>query len=145
MLFQGAAGRDISLLNNWNQTVPFQNNGNIYKNAQNAWAYYPEQGIDTRASATFPRLTTQSNNNNYAESDYWIKNGSFLRLREINFGWTFPEIISQKAHISKLRIFFSGENLFTISKLLKNYHIDPETFTGYPVQKIFSFGLLLNF
>jgi len=51
VLFQGATGRDINLLDAYNQTIAFNNNGNAYSIAQGAWAYYPDQGIDTRATA----------------------------------------------------------------------------------------------
>lgn len=145
MLFQGAFGRDVTLLNNWNQVVPFQNNGNVYEIARNAWAYYPEQGIDTRAHATFPRLSVQGNNNNYAASDFWIKDGSFLRLRSVELGWTLPSSLARKAYLKNARIFIQGGNLFTISKLLKDYNMDPETYTGYPVQRTYMLGLTLNF
>ena len=51
-LFQGAAGRDVNLLDAPLQNVAFRDNGNVYGIAEGRWAYYPEQGIDTRATAT---------------------------------------------------------------------------------------------
>ncbi|PMD86062.1 hypothetical protein BWI97_26395 [Siphonobacter sp. BAB-5405] len=59
ILFQGAAHRTINLLSASAQSIAFVNNTNVYPIAGEAWAYYPDQGIDTRATATYPRLTTR--------------------------------------------------------------------------------------
>jgi hypothetical protein len=91
VLFQGAAGREVDILNSaYNKTVAFENNGNAYQLAAGRWAYYPEQGIDTRATATYPRLSALMNDNNYRNSTFWMKNGNFLRLRNIEIGYTPP-------------------------------------------------------
>ncbi|MDD4970498.1 MAG: SusC/RagA family TonB-linked outer membrane protein [Paludibacter sp.] len=145
MLFQGQAGRDVNLLDAYNQNVSFVDNRNVFPIALNAWAYYPEAGIDTRARATYPRLTLQSNNNNYRTSSFWIKSGDFVRLRNIEFGYTIPEKVLRWAKLQKVRLFVNSTNLFTFSSLLKNYQIDPETMTGYPGLKTNSAGVTLNF
>jgi TonB-linked SusC/RagA family outer membrane protein len=144
VLFQGGAGASVNLLSS-NQTVPFVNNATAYANAQGAWAYYPAQGIDTRATATFPRLTMSGNANNYRTSSFWMKNNDFLRLRNIALGYTFPSVFIKKANISKLRIFVSATNPVIWSSLLKNYNIDPESFKGYPALKFINMGVSANF
>jgi TonB-linked SusC/RagA family outer membrane protein len=144
LLFQGSADETVNLLSS-NQTVPFVNNVTAYANALGAWAYYPAQGIDTRATATFPRLTTLGNANNYRISSFWMKNDNFLRLRNVELGYTFPSRVIKKANISLLRIFVSATNLVTWSSLLKNYNIDPESFNGYPALKCINGGVSVNF
>lgn len=67
----GAAGRDVNLLDAPLQNIAFRDNGNVYGIAEGRWAYYPEQGIDTRATATYPRLSLQDNSNNYRNSTLW--------------------------------------------------------------------------
>lgn len=135
-LFQGVAACSVNLLDNWNQTVAFVDNGNVYPIAQGAWAYYPTEGIDTRKSATYPRLTTQSNQNNYQTSSLWVKNGDYLKLRNVELGYSF----------SRVRLYLSGQNLFTLSSLLRDYGLDPESCYGYyPTLKTYTFGLILNF
>ena len=137
ILFQGVAGVNINLLDNWNQTVAFVDNGNAYPLAKGAWAYYPVQGIDTRASATYPRLTTQSNQNNYRLSTFWLKDGSFVKLRNLELGYTFKE---------GMRVFVNGQNLFCISPLLNEYNLDPENASGgYPQLRSFNAGISLTF
>lgn len=144
VLFQGSGLSSLNLLSS-NQTVPFVNYSTVYAIAANAWAYYPEQGIDTRATATFPRLTTISNPNNYQKSSFWMKNNDFLRLRNVELGYTFPKVWIEKANISKLRIFVSATNPVTWSSVLRNYHIDPESYNGYPALKSINMGVSANF
>lgn len=135
-LFQGVAACSVNLLDNWNQTVAFVDNGNAYPIAKGAWAYYPTENIDTRKTATYPRLTTQSNQNNYQTSSLWVKNGDFLKLRNVELGYNFKNV----------RLYLSGQNLFTISSLLKDYGLDPESCYGYyPTLKTYTFGLIMNF
>lgn len=145
LLFQGVSGRNVNLLDASIQTIAFQNNGNVYDIARGRWAYYPDEGIDTRANATYPRLSAMGNTNNYRNSTFWMKNGSFLRLRNVELGFSLPGSALRKIKISGARIFVNGINLLTWSPLLKNYNLDPETITGYPALKSFNFGTTINF
>jgi len=146
VLFQGVSGREVNLLNKaWNKVVAFEGNGNVYEWAENRWAYYPEMGIDTRNTATYPRLSLLGNNNNYRTSDFWIKNGAFLKMRTIELGYGFQESVLSKFRINKLRIFINGCNLLTISPLLRDFNMDPETVSGYPGLKSYNFGITIGF
>lgn len=146
VLFQGARGLDINLLTAAPaQTEAFVNNGNVYSIAGNAWAYYPSQGIDTRATATYPRLTTLSNPNNYQNSTFWMKNGDFLRLRNVEVGYSLPSAFLKRIKVDKFRVFVNSANPVTWSKLLRQYHLDPETPSGYPGLKSFNAGASLTF
>lgn len=144
--FGGVAGVSANLLDNSNQMVAFVNNGNAYPIHKGAWAYYPSEGIDTRATATYPRLTTRSNENNYRTSSFWIKDASFLKLRNVEIGYNFDGPKLQKAGISGLRCFISGQNLFTVSPLQKQYNLDPEHLSGlYPALRTFNAGVSITF
>ena len=144
-LFQGGAGNNISILYASLQTIPFLNNGNAYPVAGNAWAYYPDQGIDTRASANYPRLSTRANDNNYRNSTFWVKKGAFLRLRNAELGYNLPAPVLKTLHLDKLRLYISAVNAFTWSYVGKHYDLDPETPTGYPAMKSFNAGITLTF
>ena len=144
--FDGIAGVSANLLDNQNQMVAFVNNGNAYPIHQGAWAYFPSQGIDTRATATYPRLTTQSNQNNYRTSSFWIKDASFLKLRNVEIGYSFDSAKLRKAGIAALRCFVSGQNLLTLSPLQKQYNLDPEHLSGlYPALRTFNAGVSITF
>lgn len=145
LFFQGAAGRSVSLLSAWDQTVAFVNDGNAYEIAEDRWAYYPDQGIDTRAEAAYPRLTTEGNTNNYRSSTLWIKDGGFLRLRNAEIGYTLPASLTSNLSMSTVRIFASARNLITWSPLMDEFNLDPETLLGYPALKSITGGITINF
>lgn len=145
VLFQGAAGASVNLLDNWNQTVAFVDNGNAYEIAKSSWAYYPTEGIDTRASARFPRLSTQSNENNYQTSSLWIRSAEYLKLRNLELGYNFDTMKLRKAGIENLRIYLSGHNLATFSGLMRNYNLDPEGFGYYPTVRSYNVGVSVTF
>ena len=145
VLFQGAAGMSVNLLDNKNQVVAFVDNGNAYEIAKGAWAYYPAEGIDTRATATYPRLTTLSNENNYQTSSLWVKNANYLKLRNLELGYNFNSLRLQQSGIANLRVYLSGQNLMTFSGLLKKYNLDPERLSGYPTMTSYNAGVSITF
>jgi TonB-linked SusC/RagA family outer membrane protein len=146
MLLQGVRGDQINLLTAAPaQAEAFVGNGNVYSIAGNAWAYYPTQGIDTRSTATYPRLTAQANPNNYQNSTFWIKNGDFLRIRNIEVGYSLPASFLRRIKVDQFRLFLSAANPVTWSSFLRQYHLDPETASGYPGLKSFNGGVSLTF
>ena len=145
ILFQGAGGGSANLLNQQAQFVAFVNNGNAYENALNAWAYYPEQGIDTRNTANYPRLTTQNNENNYRNSSFWIRDNNYLRIKNIEIGYDLMNNLIKNQGISSLRIFLNAVNPITFSSLLKEYNMDPESGYGYPALKSYNVGISITF
>ncbi|HZL10672.1 MAG TPA: TonB-dependent receptor [Prolixibacteraceae bacterium] len=95
--------------------------------------------------ALWPRLSETISLNNNQTSSWFMRNGAFLRLKSVEFGYTLPEKITSKAKITNLRVYFSGTNLLTFSKF-KMW--DPEMGgkgLGYPIQKVYNFGLQLTF
>jgi outer membrane receptor protein involved in Fe transport len=135
IMFRGSAGSSVNLLGFPEQFVAFMNNNNAYPVAQGAWAYYPDQGIDTRATATYPRLTAVNNTNNYNTSSFWIKNNDFLRIQYIELGYKF----------AGFRVFLNATNPVTWSKLLKDYNMDPESGFGYPSIQSYTLGVSVTF
>lgn len=145
ILFQGASGASVNLLNHWTQFVAFVNNGNAYENALNAWAYWPDQGIDTRNTATYPRLTTQSNENNYRNSSFWMRNNNYLRIKNVEIGYDLTNSLIKTEGISKFRLFFNAVNPLTFSSLLREYNMDPESGYGYPALTSYNVGISITF
>ena len=145
VLFQGANGASVYLLDNANMYQPFVNNGNAFALAEKAWAYYPTQNIDTRAAAKYPRLTTQGNNNNYRNSSFWMKSGDYLSLRNVSLGYSFSAQTLRNVGLAKARLYVTGMNLVTWSGLLRDYDMHPESLAGYPVMKSFNAGLSVTF
>ena len=87
----------------------------------------------------------QDNSNNYRNSTLWKRSGDFLKLRNVELGYTFAQPSLSKAGISKIRIYLSGVNLLTVSMLMRDYDIDPEILSGHPALKSYNLGLTVTF
>lgn len=95
--------------------------------------------------AFWPRLANRAMDNNYKSSTWWMNDGSFLRLKSIELGYSLPTRLLKKIRIEGVRIYVSGTNLLTFSKF-KLW--DPEMGSnglGYPIQRVYNMGLTLNF
>ena len=118
-ILQGVGERTIIRDGNWRipAAVIFQ--------AQNE-AFLNKWWTPTRTDATLPRISSTGtiNNYNYIPSDWVKENGAYLRLKNLVVGYTIPQIITKKAHIQKLRIYFSGNDLWETSKIRDGW--DPE-------------------
>ena len=144
-LFEGISGREVNLLDAPIQNIAFRDNGNVFEIAKGRWAYYPELGIDTRATANYPRLSLLDNNNNYRNSTLWKRNGDYFKLRNLELGYTLPQKRLKSTGISNIRLFVSGVNILTVSELMRDYDVDPEVLSGYPAMKSYNVGLTLTF
>lgn len=140
LFFQGSANRSVYLngVNAW----AFVNNSNAPEMAKGRWAYYPEQGIDTRAVATYPRLSTENNGNNYMLSTFWLKNGSYLRLKNAELGYNLPTNLDKILSVDNVRFFVGGTNLITFDSI-RDY--DPEIIRGYPLTRNYYVGINVSF
>lgn len=135
---QGAAARDVMISvssDNYKNPISF-----IY---DNRWST-----TNNDKWAEYPRFIIGGVSNNSYASDYWIRNGSYIRLKNASLGYSVPKTVLSKVGISYLRVFVAGTNLFTISALNK-YGVDPETASSlgnyYPQQKTISVGANLKF
>ena len=122
--------------------LPFlSGTGNATRYAFDAWT--PE----TAETATYPRLTTTANTNNRRMSDFWVMDGSFIRVKNIVVAYNFPEKVLKKTGIQGAKVYASGYNLFTFDKV-KDFDPEPEpyfAFYAYPNNRTISFGLNLTF
>ncbi len=134
--FQGVARRTISLLESplyypliGNSTI-----SNTFLNRETTWS--EENNMD----ATMPRLTTTSNDNNYRHSSLWYRDGSFLKLRNLQLAYDLPKSIMKFADLS---LYLRGTNLFSIDKI---DFADPEQLgASYPVVRSYWAGVKFNF
>ncbi|GHT13249.1 SusC/RagA family TonB-linked outer membrane protein [Bacteroidia bacterium] len=104
--------------------------------------------LGANTDSYFPKPYLNNAKNNYVQSRY-LQDASYIRLKNLQIGYTLPASLTNKVKVEKLRIFFSGENLWTGTKMAKTF--DPETIDGgwngsvYPLSKVLSFGVNLNF
>lgn len=113
--------------------APTSPDGNFKSFQANSWTA-------SNTQANYPRLATSKEN--YVSSSFWIQSGAYLRLKSLQFGYTLPEGLVGHAGLNHLRVFVSGQNLLTWSKLEKD--IDPEAPSDdryYPQVRTLTFGL----
>lgn len=137
MVWQGIG--DVDRILNSNGQLPMIDDRN------NALTYWLNRWTPDNPSKELPRLGGVNNN---VISSFYIQDVSYFRLRNLEFGYTLPVALSKKAAIQRLRIFVSGQNLLTFTKL-KNF--DPERASGgatdqlTPLYKVFTTGLNVKF
>jgi TonB-linked SusC/RagA family outer membrane protein len=137
--FQGDARESFFI--DPNATSPFVGNAQLLKAyADNHWSEENQS-----LYALWPRLSDTHVANNEAQSTWWLRDGSFMRLKSLEAGYTLPKNWTKRLYLDNFRIYFSGLNLLTFSHF-KLW--DPEQAGNgfaYPIQKIFNLGVNLNF
>jgi TonB-linked SusC/RagA family outer membrane protein len=139
--FQGVGGRTIQV----NDLINSGSNATGYVNQFSQDAYTPA----TAATALYPRTSIADRANNTANSTFWLRDGDYVRLKTAELGYTIPANALKRLKIKTARIYLSGFNLFTWSKV-NDLPIDPEIPTAgygsnYPYVKTFSGGISVNF
>lgn len=136
MLLQGNAGNKVVWLDNyytpnvrWGQQI----NQDV---ADGRW-------IEGKTDAKYPRLIPYTDTRNSRNSDFWLQDKSFLRVKNIQLGYTLPTSITERFAVQNLRVFGSLENYWTFTNYMG---LDPEVSgTQYPTMKQAVFGLSLTF
>lgn len=149
--FQGA-GQSAYFING--PAVYAFSNGD-WGNILNDWAEPGNRWISSEISgnpatenpnAKYPRLSYGGNSNNYRNSTFWLRDGSYLRLKTLEVGYTFPQKWTNKLRMTKARLYFLGNNLAVWDSLDL---WDPELASGdgmkYPLSKSFTLGLNVTF
>ena len=144
MFWQGVGKRDVWMNNTafwgfntafWNSSL--QSHNLDYWSPSNTDAYFPK-----------PYLTSENNKNHQVQTRY-LQDGSYIRLKNVQIGYTLSNNISRKIKMDKIRFYLSGENILTLSKMMKSF--DPEANVGqsgglvYPLSQTFSVGLNVTF
>lgn len=124
-----------------NGTAPFIDNHACMQ----AWADSHWSESNRNPYALWPRLSDTARPNNEQASTWWLRDGSYLRLKSLELGYTIPEKLTKKLAIERFRIYVSGLNLFTLSKFdLWDVEMGSSGF-NYPIQRVFNVGLNFNF
>ena len=136
-LWQGATKVQQLLIQN--AAWAFYNNGRVTAEWLDRWT--PD-----RPDASLPRLSLQSDRNNNLISSFWVKDATFLRLKNVELAYTVKPAILSSIGASQLRIYANGQNLLTFTDI-KN--VDPENNNAsgwyYPQQMTFNFGVNIQF
>lgn len=146
LFFQGAALANLDMRGY--QTIPFANN-----NSNSSYVYYNNRWTPGHQNARYPRANQAPYANNDQLSDFWIMGIGYMRLKTAVLGYTIPASLTKRINIQSVRVYVSGQNIFTVSKLK---WIDPEIWRDpdqeyadramdYPPQKVFTVGLNVTF
>ena len=142
MMWQGVGKRNKWMRGESVEAFHNNNEGPVMDFHQDRWT-------PNNLDATYPRLTMGAESaNNAAKSDFWIQDAKYLRLKNAQIGYTFPQQWMKKLYVKNLRIFASVQNPLTFTKMKGGW--DPE-YTGdgsgrsYPVARVYSFGLNVKF
>jgi TonB-linked SusC/RagA family outer membrane protein len=122
-------------------TTPFANNGALLKAyADSHWSE------DNRSMyALWPRLSPGVNNNNTRSSTWWLRKGDFLRLKQLELGYSLPAGLLRKCGLKSFRLYLNGSNLFSLSSFdLWDIEMAGDGL-GYPVQRVVNIGLQTSF
>ena len=132
MMFWGPYSRAYSSF------IPADLPGKVWSE-NNRDAYFPRAGQDQARWFAMSKV-----------NDRYLQDLAYCRLKNLTIGYTLPKILTKKIYLDKVRFYFSGENLFTMTKLKSDY-LDPEQMTTdrngrvYPFSKTFSFGVDVSF
>jgi hypothetical protein len=156
IFFRGAGKSDFFMGGTGYYPFTGQKTGNvltIVNDPANRWIpmdYALANGIDPalaeNPNARFPRLTYGDNVNNNRNSTFWLADASYLRLKNVEIGYTIPKKLAQKMFMTNLRVSIVGDNLYLWDKVKL---FDPEQASGngstYPLNRSWTFALQLSF
>ncbi len=150
VLFQGAGKSNFFIYGKNVYAFTEGEWGNVFSDLmKNRWIPEEISGDPSteNPNASYPRLSYEDRDgNNYRNSTFWIRDGRYIRLKNVNIGYTFPNSLVNRLHISNARIYLRGSNLLTWAPF-KVW--DPEMASprgeDYPPSRTFNLGLSLTF
>ena len=114
--------------------------------------YHLDRWTPDNLDATYPRLSMKDSKKNWMTSTFWMQNASYLKMRNMQLGYSLPKQVLAGSGITRLRVYFSVDNLFTITGF---DGVDPESAYNmkdlsvvssyYPLTRNYSFGVNLSF
>ena len=151
IFMQGVLKRDF-----WDSS-PYSVGANVglwqaaaFKEHLDYWRPATDTNFGPNPNGFYPRPLFGSGSKNFQTSDRYMQNAAYMRIKNIQLGYTLPATLVRKIGVNRVRVYFSAENLCTFTKMNKIF--DPEATGGdwgpgklYPLQRAISFGLNLNF
>ena len=117
--------------------LAFQNGG-----FGQAFEQHLDRWTPTNPNASYPRVWLGTNTNNQLVSTFWARSGDYVRLKNIELGYTLPSKLCKNIKVQGIRVFANATNLVTFNA---DKYLDPEGFSSnYPIQRVFNFGVNLK-
>lgn len=142
MVIQGV-GRQLIPIND--EIMPLRTRGwytvpEIYDG--NYWSYYNTD--EDNINAKYPRLSDIGNDQNYTMSDFWLINGAYLRIKNLNVGYSLSSSFLQKIYIKNIRLYCNISDLYSFDNFIKGYDTEARS-SSYPITTTILFGVNLMF
>ena len=138
-LFQGVGKRNFYL------------DGKVFQPFRDSWSnysytYFSDYWTPENPNALLPRLYAGTKHN-YQYSSHWLQNAAYIRLKNLQVGYTLNPEWTRKVKIEKLRVYFSGENMFEFSKMFRYFDPELNKVAGYmyPIMRNYSLGVNVVF
>ena len=138
-LFQGVGKRNFYL------------DGEVFQPFRDSWSnysytYFSDYWTPENPNALLPRLYAGTKHN-YQYSSHWLQNAAYIRLKNLQVGYTLNPEWTRKVKIEKLRVYFNGENMFEFSKMFRYFDPELNKVTGYmyPIMRNYSLGVNVVF
>lgn len=140
--FQGVGAYDRMIGN--------QEGGGLNQYGGSVRPYYPLWAGDVwtpdNTDSKYPRPIGKSwYESGGAGSSFWIRNGAYLRLKNLNIAYSLPKSIINRVALNEAKIFFTGTNLFVFSAMTELHDPEQKSYDSYPLMKSFTFGLQVKF
>ena len=136
MFFQGIGQKDRIVMDNFVRPLY---DATIFEHQLDYWT---SQNTD----AKYPRILNKDDgSHNYETSDYWMINAGYLRMKNLTFGYTIPRKVLSSTGFSRVRVYFTANNLFTISDFVPGMDPEASSAWAYPFCRTYSFGLNVQF
>ena len=132
IFLQGVAGNDIMIDMRGAQARPQETN----------FDFWTDHWTPENVNAAFPRA---SRNAAGEESTFWVRDGSFMRLKNVNLAYALPKSVLTKLGVAQLKFFLTGNNLCLLQNKMKYYDPENSSIRAYPLMRSYSFGVNLSF
>ena len=137
MLWNGVTNVSRQMNDTWRQAFADLGDRSLLK-----WLAYNSWTPETAETALAPRISFTGRINNTRMSDLWIRDASYIRLKNLELGYTLPTAFTKRYGVSNLRVYANGYNLLTFDRLK---FMDPEGQRDYPLIKIYNLGVNVTF
>ena len=139
ILFQGSAGHHVMMHTNGRD---FQ-----ARVEESSYAYWADSWSPQNPNGKYPGYRAVAYRTRFPESSFWLRKGSFLRLKNLNVSYSLPKSISSQMKLRDTRIFFTGTNLALLFDNIGDWGYDPEVnnIRAYPMMRTYSIGVNLIF
>ena len=116
--------------------------GGVYSQQLGRWS---QERYEAGEKITWPRLTSAGGSTSHTSNDFYIMDGSFVRLKNLEIGWSFPQTITRPLHAESIRIYANGNNLLTWDKQRISVYDIEQAAQQYPTMRVYNFGINVTF